>query len=66
MNVLFNGKNIEIKENKSLLDLLNDLDINTQYTAVSVNNVLVQKIRHPEFIPNKNAVIEILTPMQGG
>ncbi|MFT6834320.1 MAG: sulfur carrier protein [Francisellaceae bacterium] len=66
MNVLFNGKNIEIKENKSLLDLLNDLDINTQYTAVSVNNVLVQKIRHPEFIPNKNDVIEILTPMQGG
>ena len=66
MNVMFNGKELKINKDESLLILLNEFDMNTSYTAVAVNNQVIQKSFQAEHYLQENDVIEVLMPMQGG
>ncbi len=66
MNIKFNGKALEISQDESLLSLLDKMNMNTPYSAVAVNNQVIQKSVQSSFFPKENDVIEVLMPMQGG
>ncbi|MDC0535526.1 sulfur carrier protein ThiS [Francisellaceae bacterium] len=66
MNIKFNGEILEVSQDKSLLNLLDEMNMNTTYSAVAVNNQVIQKSVQSSFYPKENDVVEVLTPMQGG
>jgi thiamine biosynthesis protein ThiS len=66
MNIKFNGEILKVSQDKSLLNLLDEMNMNTTYSAVAVNNQVIQKSVQSSFYPKENDVVEVLTPMQGG
>lgn len=66
MKISVNGKEQVVKENISVLELLNLLDIKRQGIAVEVNREIVPKSTHEEHIVKENDKIEIVQMVGGG
>ncbi|MDC0535509.1 sulfur carrier protein ThiS [Francisellaceae bacterium] len=66
MQVKFNGKNINIEDNTLLVDFLRALSYDNQFSAVAINQELIQKSHYQKVSIQPQDQIELLTPMQGG
>jgi len=66
MRVFLNGEEEEIRDNVTVADLLQDLQITLQYGAVAVNRKVVRKKDHQEIRLQAGDRIEIVRPVGGG
>jgi len=66
MRVVVNGKEMDIKEEMSVLDLLKELKILDKTMAVAVNLEVVKKDDWGKFIIKENDKIEFLNFVGGG
>ena len=63
---MVNGKPMDVAEGLSLEDLLSQLEIKRQYTAVAVNREVTAKSDYTSTRLREGDRIEIVRPMGGG
>ena len=61
-----NGQNIEGYEQKTLIQLLNNLQFDTTKIAVEKNGEIVPKSQYDTVILNENDVLEVVSFVGGG
>ena len=66
MNVVVNGKNLEIKDNLTIADLLKELNVEQKVMAVAVNMEIVKKDKWSEHKIKENDKLELLHFVGGG
>ena len=66
MNVVVNGKELEIKDNITIQELLKELKIEQKVMAVAVNMEIVKKDKWSEHKINENDKLELLHFVGGG
>ena len=66
MKIIVNSSEKEVRDNLSVFDLLNDLDLNRHHVAVEVNLDLVAREQHENFLISDSDQIEIVTLVGGG
>ena len=66
MNVVVNGKELEIKENTTIQELLKQLKIEQKVMAVAVNMEIVKKDKWSEHKIKENDKLELLHFVGGG
>ncbi len=66
MNVVVNGKELEIKENTTIQELLEQLKIEQKVMAVAVNMEIVKKDKWSEHKIKENDKLELLHFVGGG
>ncbi|NPA82097.1 MAG: sulfur carrier protein ThiS [Epsilonproteobacteria bacterium] len=66
MRVVINGKEMDIKEGMSVLELLKELKILDKTMAVAVNLEVVKKDDWDKFIVKENDRVEFLNFVGGG
>lgn len=66
IKIVVNGKEREVAEDTSILELLNELDIKTQGIAVELNLEIVPKGRFGETILKEGDKIESVRMVGGG
>ena len=66
MDIKVNGENKNIKENTSLRELFDSLDINSNIMASAVNMQVIKKDKWDELILKQNDEIEFLQFVGGG
>jgi sulfur carrier protein len=66
MKLIVNGENLEVSNNITIEELLDNLKIKDKAMAVAVNMEIVKKEKWDKFIPKENDKIEILQFVGGG
>ena len=66
MNIVVNGKNLEIKKSATIINLLKNLKIEDKVMAVAVNMEIVKKNNWESCIIKENDKIELLQFVGGG
>ena len=66
MNVVVNGKELEIKDNITIQELLKELKIEQKVMAVAVNMEIVKKDKWSEHKIKENDKLELLHFVGGG
>ena len=66
MILIVNGKELEIDNNTSANDLINQLGYQDQRIALEVNEAIIPKSKHNEFNLNSGDKIEIIKAVGGG
>ncbi|HIP11868.1 MAG TPA: sulfur carrier protein ThiS [Arcobacter sp.] len=66
MNLIINGENKTFKENTSLKEIIQDLQIEDKVMAAAVNMDIVKKEDWNSFIPKDEDKIELLQFVGGG
>ena len=66
MILIVNGKELELDNNASANDLINQLGYQDHRIALEVNNVIIPKSKHSEFSLNADDKIEIIKAVGGG
>lgn len=66
MHVIINGKNHEIKENETLTELVELLQLSGKFVAVERNKKLVPRTKFAETLLNEGDILEIVTLVGGG
>ncbi len=66
MNVVVNGKPMELPEGLTIDGLLAQLHVRREYTAVAVNREVMPKSDYAETVLQNGDKIEIVRPMGGG
>lgn len=61
-----NGKDIELKENKTLADFLKDNNYNTNRIVIELNGEIVSKDKYNTVNLKDTDVMEVLTFVGGG
>lgn len=61
-----NGKVVEFKSDKSVLDLLNDYNLNKDRVVVEVNLEIVENEKYETYVLKEHDVIEIISFIGGG
>lgn len=61
-----NGKVVEFKSNKTVLDLLNDYNLNKDRVVVEVNLEIVENEKYETYVLKEHDVIEIISFIGGG
>jgi len=66
MEIRLNGKAREVVDGSSVLQLLRELNLDSQRVAVMVNEDIVRRERHAEATLRPGDTVEVLTIMAGG
>ena len=66
MRVLVNGEHMELPEGLSVDDLLLQLKIKREYTAVALNREITPKTQYADTRLKNGDKVEIVRPMGGG
>ena len=66
MRVLVNGEHMELPEGLSVDDLLLQLKIKREYTAVALNREITPKTQYADTRLKDGDKVEIVRPMGGG
>ncbi len=66
MNLIINGENRDIKDNSTILDILNSLQIKDKVMAVAVNMEIVKQKDWSTYTPKDGDKIEFLHFVGGG
>lgn len=66
MEIRLNGKQRDVADGISVLQLLRELDLHPQRVAVMVNEDIVRRERHAEVALHPGDKVEVLTIMAGG
>ena len=64
--IQLNGNSYEINTKSNLNQLLNKLKIEKSKVAIEVNGTIIEKIKYPKFILNKDDKVEIVHFIGGG
>lgn len=67
MNIILNGKNIEVNDKKSLQDFLNtNIKSLPPYFVVELNNKIIYKEQYSKILLKEGDMIELATFVGGG
>ena len=66
MKITVNGKELEVAEGLSVEDLLSQLGVKREYTAVAVNREVTPKSAYGATLLRDGDRVEIVRPMGGG
>lgn len=66
MNIFFNGKEIDIKENLTLSDFINEKKLNVKTIVCELNLEIVKKEDYNKTFLKEGDKLEIITIMGGG
>lgn len=66
MIVKINGKEMEIPQNLNIRELLEYLNIKTNYVAVELNKEIVKRSQWEQTFLQENDILEIVTFVGGG
>lgn len=66
MEIFVNGESRQVQENSSIQFLLDDMNIMGQRLAVEVNESIVPKSRHAEYVMAAGDKVEIVHAIGGG
>ncbi len=66
MNLIVNGKELEVNNNSNAADLITQLGYQDQRIALEVNEAIIPKSKHTEFTLNSGDKIEIIKAVGGG
>jgi sulfur carrier protein len=66
MILIVNGKDLEMDNNASANDLINQLGYQDQRIALEVNEAIIPKSKHAKFTLNAGDKIEIIKAVGGG
>jgi sulfur carrier protein len=61
-----NGKDVELKSNTNIIDLLNNYKLNKDRVVVEINFNIIDENEYEDYIINKEDVIEIINFVGGG
>ena len=66
INLLVNGKNLEVNQDSTVSDVLDVLDLGSAPVAVEVNREIVPKSQHKSHSLQQNDQLEIVSLVSGG
>lgn len=66
MIIQVNGKSLEVIEPLTIVDLIKQLDYQNQRIAIEINEAIIPKSNHAEFMISDNDKIEIIKAVGGG
>ncbi len=66
MQIIVNGKPLDVREGMNIKDLLVELGVQTRGTAVEINREIVPKTRHAERRLEEGDRVEIIRMVGGG
>ena len=66
INVIINGKLFQIKEGISIVDYLNDIQLDLKFIAIAHNGEIVAKDNYCRTNLNDGDKLEIVKPVGGG
>ncbi len=66
MNITVNGEPKETSPNNSILNLLNELEINAQTVVVECDNTIIKQEEYATTILQDGAVLELIRFVGGG
>jgi len=66
VNILVNGEPLELPNNPNIRDLIEHLGCQNQRIALEVNEAIIPKSAHEEFLLSDNDKIEIIKAVGGG
>lgn len=61
-----NGKVVEFQNNKTVLDLLNDYNLNKNRVVVEINLEILENEKYENYVLKEQDVIEIISFIGGG
>ncbi len=61
-----NGKVVQFKNNKTVIDLLNDYNLNKDRVVVEINLEIVENEKYETYILKEHDAIEIISFIGGG
>ncbi len=61
-----NGKEVQFKNNKTVIDLLNDYNLNKDRVVVEINLEIVENEKYETYILKEHDAIEIISFIGGG
>ncbi|QKF74145.1 thiamine biosynthesis protein [Aliarcobacter faecis] len=66
MKIIVNGKNLEFKDNLTLLEIIKELKIEDKVMAAAVNMDIIKKDIWSSYKPKENDILELLNFVGGG
>lgn len=66
MKLLVNGEIVKLPDNANIIDLIKHLGCQDQRIALEVNEAIIPKSAHEEFLLSDNDKIEIIKAVGGG
>lgn len=66
MKLVLNGESLEVADNLNAHDLIAQLGYENQRIALEVNEIIIAKSKHAEFILNEGDKVEIIKAVGGG
>ena len=66
MNLFVNGENVKLPDNANIKDLIEHLGCQDQRIALEVNETIIPKSTHEQFLLSDNDKIEIIKAVGGG
>ncbi|WXU00315.1 MAG: hypothetical protein Ctma_1028 [Catillopecten margaritatus gill symbiont] len=66
MIIILNGKSLEVDDGFNAHDLIVQLGYENQRIALEVNEAIIAKSKHAEFILNEGDKVEIIKAVGGG
>ncbi|SMN15357.1 Sulfur carrier protein ThiS [uncultured Candidatus Thioglobus sp.] len=66
MIVIVNGKELELENSATAESLIKQLNYQDQRIALEVNEAIIPKSQHGEFVLNKGDICEIIKAVGGG
>ena len=66
VNLLVNGETLELPDNANIADLIKHLGCQDQRIALEVNEAIIPKSKHQEFLLSSSDKVEIINAVGGG
>ena len=64
--LLVNGETLELPDNANIADLIKHLGCQDQRIALEVNEMIIPKSKHQEFLLSSSDKVEIINAVGGG
>ena len=65
VTIRFNGESKKVSAS-NLKEFLSELDINTKYLAIAINNHVIPSAEYSSTVLNENDCVEMIQPVCGG
>ena len=66
MQIFVNGKSRQVQESYSILQLLEEMDLTKKRVALEINEEIVPKSRHADYVISAGDKVEIVNAIGGG
>ncbi len=66
MRIVVNGQPMEVRDGLTVADLLGQLGVRTEFTAVALNREVTRRTRYTTTALREGDRVEIVHPMAGG